>query len=355
MNNNDCLPIFALTRGETVESIHYGAVAVVDVSGKLVAYHGNPDTVTFLRSSAKPFQAIPFLEHGGQAFYGLSLQEVAVICASHAGTDQHVATVQGIQARANLSEADLMCGVHTPGDEATAAALSERKELPTPNRHNCSGKHTGMLAYAQMSGRKFADLPYISNQHPIQQEILSALAEMSGMRVDQIASGIDGCSAPNFALPLRNAALAYARLSDPETAGVSPAERVAACHLITSAMRQHPEMVAGAGKFDTCLMQAAHGKLASKGGAEGYQSIGVMPGVLAPDSPAFGITLKISDGDARGEIRHAVALEVLRLLGVLSKEELETLARFGPEFSLYNWRKIRVGEGRPIFELSYAS
>jgi L-asparaginase II len=351
MKNTDLLPLYELSRGVTVESIHHGAIAVVDVNGKLLAHYGNPDTVTFLRSSAKPFQALPFFENGGQAFYQLSGAEVAVICASHTGTDQHKATVAEIQRRAGLTEADLMCGVHEPGDEATADALRERKESPTPLRHNCSGKHTGMLAYARMSGRSFPDLPYIDPRHPIQQEIILAFAEMCGMPVEQVATGVDGCSAPNFAVPLQRAAYAYARLSDPEAGEVLPAKRLEACRLITRSMMGNPEMVAGPGKFDTRLMEVTQGRVVSKGGAEGYSAIGLMPGAMGPGSPAAGITLKIADGDARGKIRSVATVEVLRQLGVLSSEELQALGEFNPEFEICNWRQILVGQGRPVFKL----
>ncbi len=354
MEQDNCLPIFQLTRGETVECIHYGAVAVVDVHGKLIAHYGDPDTVTFLRSSAKPFQAMPFLAHGGQAYYHLNQDEVAVLCASHSGTDQHVATVQGIQAKAGLSEADLLCGAHDPGDEPTAEALRDRKEKATPIRHNCSGKHTGMLAYAQMTGRKTPDQAYISPEHPIQKEILQNFAEMCNLPVEEVALGVDGCSAPNFAVPLRSAAYAYARLCDPELGGVFPLERAQACHRITEAMMGSPKMIAGPGKFDTRLMQEAHRKLVCKGGAEGYSAIGLMAGAVAPGSPAMGIALKIADGDSRGRVRSAVTLEVLRQLGVLSAVEMQSLTEFGPSFSLENWRKILVGQGYPCFELCYA-
>lgn len=354
-NRTGYQPIYELTRGDTVESIHYGAIAVVNSSGQLIAHFGDPNRVTFLRSSAKPFQVMPFLEHGGQSFYQLSQREIAIMCASHSGTDQHVATVRGIQARTGFGEADLLCGVHTPGDEATAEALHDQHELPTPNRHNCSGKHTGMLAFAQMSGQIDPDLPYISLKHPIQHEILGTFARMCGLAADQVALGVDGCSAPNFAVPLRNAAYAYARLCDPEASDVGSPERVSACKMIVAAMQSNPEMVAGPGKFDTCLIQATRPKLVSKGGAEGYQGIGLLPGILSPGSLAIGIAFKISDGDARGRVRSAVALEILRQLGVLSSDELMALADFGPGFSIYNWREILVGCGRPIFQLEYGS
>lgn len=352
-------PIFELTRGGIVESIHFGAVAVVDVYGKLVAWYGDPKTVTFLRSTAKPFQALPFIQHGGQDFYHLTPREVALLCASHSGTDEHVAVVQKIQMKTGVSEADLLCGVHPPSHEPTAEALRERKEQPTPNRHNCSGKHTGMLAYTRMldlpEHPDASDLDYIDPQHPVQQEILSTFAEMCELPVDQVVEGIDGCSAPNFAVPLRSAALAYARLCDPETGGVMPAERAAACRTIHAAMMANPDMVGGPGRFDTRLMGVGQGRIVAKGGAEGYQGVGLMPGALGPGSPALGIALKISDGDLKSRARPAVTLEVLRQLGALSASELGLLSEFGPATPVHNWRKIVVGQAHPRFELERGS
>lgn len=359
MHNLSYLPIFELTRGEVVESIHHGAIAVVDVHGRLLAWYGNPDVVTYLRSTAKPFQALPLLERGGQEFYGLTDREVALMCASHSGTDEHLRVVMDIQQKVGVSEADLMCGVHTPGDTPTAEALRARNEQPTPNRHNCSGKHTGMLAFVQWGKRQAeytaVDLPYIDPSHPIQQVIKRTLAGMCVYPEEQIAVGIDGCSAPNFALPLHNAALGYARLCDPEAGGVDPANRAAACHTIAAAMMSNPDMVGGPGKLDTCLMEITGGRMVAKGGAEGYQGIGLMPGALGPRSPSVGIAFKVADGDARGRIRPAVAIEILRQLGVLSRLELDLLSDYGPMFGVSNWRKLSVGLGRPIFTLSHCS
>jgi L-asparaginase II len=163
--------------------------------------------------------------------------------------------------------------------------------------------------------------------------------------------GIDGCSAPNFAIPLRNAALAFARLCDPITGRVQPDTRVDACRKITGAMRANPEMVGGPGRFDTRLMEVADGKIVSKAGADAFQGIGLMPGALGPESPALGIALKISDGDDRKMARTAVAMEVLRQLGVLSESQMIELAGFGPEYTLENWRAITVGHAYPNFRL----
>jgi len=351
-------PIFELTRGRIVESVHFGAIAVVTSKNELVASHGDPETTTFLRSSAKPFQALPMIESGGPEKYGLTLREVALICASHSGTDDHVQTVKGIQSKTGVLESDLLCGVHTPSHRPTVEAMNLRGEKSTPNRHNCSGKHTGMVAYSRLRGLPYreGDHPYIATDHPIQQTILKTFAEMCSIPEEQVEIGIDGCSAPNFAVPLRSAALAFAHLCDPEAFDEN---RKKACRTITQAMTTHPDMVGGPDSFDTILMQTTRGKVVSKGGAEGYQALGLLPGALGPDSPAMGITFKISDGDllshtrgtsdARGQIRPAVTLEILRQLGVLKEEELAALAGYGPKFSIYNWRKLLVGEGRSCF------
>jgi L-asparaginase II len=239
--------------------------------------------------------------------------------------------------------------------------MSQREEVLTPNRNNCSGKHTAMLAYARLCGAPAAN--YIDPSHPAQRAILAVFAEMCSLPMDQVAMGIDGCSAPNFAVPLYNAALAFARLCGPHAGSVRPAERAAACQVVCAAMMAHPEMVGGPGSFDTRLMSAAPGRLICKGGAEGYLAIGLLPGARGEGSPALGVVIKISDGDLGGHsrpagdplgrVRPAVALELLRQLGVLSPAELETLAEYGPAFTLQNWRHLSIGIGRPCFTLHY--
>jgi L-asparaginase II len=339
------LPVIELTRGPIVESIHFGAVAVVYVNGNLIASFGNAETVTFLRSSAKPFQALPFIELGGDQFFGLTEKEVALMCASHSGTDEQVLVVQGMQKKIGVSEKNLLCGVHPPTSQVTAKAMLLRGEEATPNRHNCSGKHTGMLAHARL--RKLPLEDYININHPVQQSILKTFAEMCGIPNEKVVLGTDGCSAPNFAIPLRNAALGYARLCDPSQL---PPERAAACRRITHAMMGNPDMVGGPGRFDTVMMEVLSNRLLAKAGAEGFQGMGILAGALGPGSPALGIALKISDGDAGGRARPCVAVEVLRQLGVLSQQEIDSLADFGPQH-LYNYRKLPVGELRPSFDL----
>ncbi len=360
-NQSPYLPLLELTRGGIVESIHFGAIAVVTPQNELVAWYADPQARTFLRSSAKPFQAIPFIEHGGKETYNLTLREVALICASHSGTDEHVAVARSIQAKTGVQESDLLCGVHPLSHRPTIEAMALRRETVTPNRHNCSGKHTGMVAYARLLGLPYGekDSPYIDPAHPIQKSILAAFSGMCGLEPAQVTVGVDGCSAPNFAVPLQNSALAFARLCDPS--GL-PEKVQPACRTIFAAMTGNPDMVGGPDSFDTRLMQVAGGKLVAKGGAEGYQGIGIQPGAIGPGSPALGITFKVSDGDLGshthapyGYARPAVAIEILRQLGALTPAEVKELEAFGPEFTIENWRKIRVGKGYPCFHLERPS
>jgi L-asparaginase II len=355
--NEDYQLVLEVTRGRIVESVHFGAAAVVDSSGRLLASLGNPKVVTYLRSSAKPFQALPLIERGGDQAFHLTSKDVALICASHDGTDEQVELIKGIQAKVGVQESDLLCGVHPPYHLPTQEAMRARGELPTANRHNCSGKHTGMLAHARMRGLPISD--YINPDHPVQKAILETLAEMCSLPVDQVEVGIDGCSAPNYAVPLYQAALGFARLCDPR--GLSQ-ERAAACRRITAAMMANPFMVGGPARFDSRLMETCSGRIVAKGGAEGYYAIGVMAGALGADSPGIGIVIKISDGDVASHsgtdfnlrARSIVALELLRQMGYIADKELKTLAEFGPVKPVLNWRKLVVGEARPAFDLQKA-
>jgi L-asparaginase II len=242
-----------------------------------------------------------------------------------------------------------------PGDVQAFKDLIMNNKQPTPNQNNCSGKHTAMLAHAKLRGLLLEN--YLDVNHPIQQDILASFAEMCLLPIKEIEVGTDGCSAPNFATPLHQAAFAMARLCDPRQLSDT---RASACRKITAAMTSHPEMVSGYGEFNEQLMRVGEGKIVCKGGAEGYQIIGLLPGVLRSSSPGIGIALKVSDGDAsrmsldlahRPRVRPAVALEILRQLGVLSSEQEQALALFGPVKPVKNHRGIATGQSRPVFEL----
>lgn len=343
MQGVDHVPLVEVIRGEIVESVHYGAFSVADSEGNLIAYAGNPELITYPRSSLKPFQALPLIEQGGAEHFGFFGEEIAIMCGSHAGTALHQAVLEGMHHKIGTTGDDLACGVHWPYDTEAREAIKLAGKSPTVFNHNCSGKHTGMLALAKLGG--FPTEGYLDRQHPVQVSIRETLADLVGIQPEAMPWGIDGCSAPVYGISMVRMAKAVAKLADPK--GLAAARQIA-CRLITAAMITHPVMVAGAGQFDTDLMIDAGGKLFSKGGAEGYQIIGVLPDVIAKGSPGIGIAIKIADGDSRGRARATVSLTILEALGVLDEQELGRLEAY-ENVPVKNWRELAVGEVRPAF------
>jgi len=334
--------VIELTRGGIVESVHFGAMAVVDSEGHLLTSLGDPKLVTFPRSSMKPLQVLPFVEDGGPEHFNLTEEELAIMCASHHGTDEHVRVLRSIHAKVGLQESDLQCGVHWPLDKATALAMRERGEEPTPYRHNCSGKHSGMLAQALL--HDYSKQSYLSMDNSLQQRILKTVAEMCGMDPEDMPVGIDGCSAPVFAMPLYNFALAMARLADPDGLGEV---RATACKKITHAMMANPEMVAGPGALDSVLMSLMQGKAAFKGGAEGYQMVSLMPGACGKGSPGIGVAFKFSDGDPNRRATYVLMVNLLKALGFETEMASETFRNFNAPL-LKNWAGLEIGEIRLV-------
>ncbi|HPX65254.1 MAG TPA: asparaginase [Anaerolineaceae bacterium] len=330
--------VVSLTRGGIVESIHFGAFTVVDPEGNLLVSGRDPNLVTFPRSSMKPFQVLPFIEAGGQEHFGLTDEELAIMCASHTGTDEHVRVIKSIHEKVGLCEDNLQCGFHWPSDKETSFEMRKRGETPTPYRHNCSGKHSGMLAMAKMQGEPLDS--YLDIKHPVQKRILQKVAEFCEVLPESLIVGTDGCSAPVFAMPLKVFAHATAKLANPENLSESQAK---ACLTATKVMRAYPTMVAGPGQLDTVLMEVMAGKVFSKGGAEGYQMIGVLPGVLEKYPKGLGITMKFSDGDAGRRATSALTVAILSALGFEKEMQSEAFAKFNAPV-LHNSRGLEIGE-----------
>ncbi|HSK71536.1 MAG TPA: asparaginase [Pyrinomonadaceae bacterium] len=308
-------------RGETVESIHRGHLIVVEGDGNPVAQFGNPETVTFFRSAAKPFQVLPFLLSGGAEAFDFSEREIALACGSHSSEAFHVELAAKMLEKCGLSETDLQCGSHLPFNEKAAEKMVERKEKPTQLYNNCSGKHAAMLAFAKHIG---ADLSsYLSPENPIQQEILKIVSLFTGVSPNKIKLAVDGCSAPNFALPITAMAKSFARLIFPPASFDEKLKK--ACRRVVSTMMSFPELIGGTDRLDTMIMEAASGKLISKIGAEGIYLAGVLPNEKWKSG--LGIAFKIEDGDDK-RARPAVAVELLRQLGVLNARSLRKLSPF---------------------------
>jgi L-asparaginase II len=292
-------PLAAVRRGALVESVHRGRLAVCDPEGNVLEAMGDPEAYIYARSSAKPFQALPLVLSGAAEAFGLTDEELAAACASHNAEEPHLAAVRSILEKAGLTEDDLQSGAHLPLYEPEADKLIRSGEDPRPIHGNCSGKHAGMLAVCVHEGYETAT--YRDPGHPLQRRILGLIAEVCGLREDEVLIAGDNCGVPAFALPLRSFATGLARVA---TGNALPEELALAALRIGAAMREHPFMVAGTGRFDTDLMGLTD--LLVKGGAEAVLAVGSREG--------WGMVLKISDGALRGV--RPVALAALGAMGV---------------------------------------
>ena len=332
-------PLVIIRRGGIVESVHHGAVVVVDDAGQVVGGHGDPEVVTFLRSAAKPVQVLPLLASGAAERFDLTTAEIAVMIGSHGGEPFHVDAVRSILRKIGLGEEALLCGAHPPYHKPSARALREAGRPPSPIHNNCSGKHAGMLALAVHLAAPAG--AYLDPEHPVQTRILEALSALAGRPGADIPQAVDGCSAPTFALPLRSAAVVYARLMSPDRL---PGDLPAAARRSMGAMRARPEMVAGTDRLCTALMREAGGGLVAKIGAEGFYGLG-----FERDGRGYGIALKVADGEGE-RARTSAAIETLRQMRLISDEQAATLfGRFVGE--IRNHRGLAVAQVAPVFEL----
>lgn len=304
------VPVAAVRRGDLVESVHRGRYVVRDARGETIDSSGNPEGYVYLRSVAKPFQALPLVLSGAADAFGITGEELAVACASHSGEPRHLAAVRSILRKAGLSKGDLQNGAHPPIHAPSATRLLRSGEEPRPIHGNCSGKHAGMLAVCAHAG--WDPLTYRDPEGPLQKLVRRTIAKLCGVETEDVRLAGDGCGVPVFALPLANLAFGFARLA---AGGVEdfPEDLLEAVRRVRDAVLGHPYMVAGTGRFDTRLMEETN--LLAKSGADG---------IFAAASPeaSWGFALKISDGAGRAVA--PAALAALAKRGVWVPAEMKT-------------------------------
>jgi L-asparaginase II len=319
----------------TVENVHYGAIAVVDTSGRVRYSAGNPEQVSFTRSALKPFQALPFLRARGHEHFALTPPELALLCSSHSGEEHHVSGVARLLARIGCSESDLRCGAHVPLYYAAVGATPPADASWNQLHNNCSGKHSGFLAWCCLLHASRAD--YLDPGHPLQVAIRGCVGELTGTAEDAMPCGIDGCSAPNYALPLARLAHLYARLARDAHA----ARDGEALGVLFDAMTGHPDLVSGEGRTDLAYMRVGRGDWVTKAGADGVQAFGSR-------SAGLGVALKIWDGTPRA--LHAAFVSTLRQLGLLEGRDTALLAAWSDPL-IRNHRGLVTGQVRANFRL----
>ncbi|UJF36307.1 asparaginase [Paenibacillus hexagrammi] len=323
-------------RGPLTESIHRIHLAVVNSKGSLLHEAGDPFLRTFARSTAKLIQALPVLESGAAAHFGLSQAEIALCCASHNGEAQHADLAQSILAKIGLSHTHLQCGVHEPYHTPTAQEMRRRGIQPTSLHNNCSGKHSGMLtlaAYLQAPVDTYMDV-----NHPVQKFMLEAVSDLSDVSQEEMILGTDGCGVPVFGMTIDRLAVAFARLGQPD--GLA-AERASACRQIIDSVRKNPECLAGDDRFDTQLIRATQGRIVGKMGAEGVFALTI-------PIEGIGFAVKVEDGNQRA--LYPAVVEALHQLSLLSAAEVAALAEFHTPVQR-NWQGTEVGRIEPDFSL----
>ena len=320
-----------------MESVHRGSIAVVSAGGRLLASAGDPHQAVWLRSSAKPFQLVPFLAAGGERRFSLSTREIALAAASHSGQPVHARLAERMLAKGGFSERDLHCGAHPPMHLPSARALVRSGKAPRALHNNCSGKHAAMLLACRLLG--LPPRTYWKPGHPLQRRILATVARLTGVAPGRVGVAVDGCSVPVFRVPLAGLALGYARLLAPRLPDEDPAE-AAARRRIAAAMKAAPGMVAGTGRFTTFLMRSTGAGLVGKEGAEGVYAVAAR----RRGRESVGIALKIEDGSERP--RDAIVVEVLRQLRLVSRPGLARLTRFADR-PVRNVRGDVAGDGLP--------
>ncbi len=321
-------------RGNVVEAVHYGDVAVVDHHNELVFSRGNPENVTYLRSAAKPLQAAAALLKSVDVIYDLDDEEVALLCSSHSGERIHVGIAERVMTKFGLDPEELKCDSSYPLDKDRMLEMISTGMARSPVYNNCSGKHMAMLAICNLMGWDKAT--YYKPEHPLQQYLRDVVAIFCGSETRSILMACDGCGVPVHGMSAMKMAMAYERLA---TANFEDGQYQEACRKVVRVMSNHPFVIAGSGRFDFILSEAFKGGLIAKTGAEGVFCVGI------PDAQ-IGIAVKIHDGSQRG--MEAIILRVLKIIDCLPDGPGAALKHL-EEMDIHNHRNEKIGKIVPAF------
>ena len=328
--------IINVSRGAISENIIRGNIAVIGDKNKLIAWLGDPNYYTYMRSTAKPLQASAAVECGAIEHFGITEPELAIMCGSHIGDNYHIGAIESILTKISLTENDLTLGA----DLSFSQKLRDKRlvEYIAPRKvfNNCSGKHACMLTICRYMGWDHHD--YQNFAHPVQQLIFSVVAAYAQMNSEDITIGIDGCGVPVFAMPLMHMAIAYHNLASPLELSQIRGE---AAQKITTVIAAYPQMIAGYGHFCTELNIITQGRIIGKLGADGVYCAAIPTENLA-------IALKIEDGN--GTMLAPVIMEILNQLGLLTEEEKTQLGQFAV-FDNINCQNDKIGEVKAVFNL----
>lgn len=320
-----------VTRGNLVESRHRGLVIAVDSEGRTIFSLGDTDSAVFPRSACKAMQALPLMESGAADAYGFGNKELALACSSHSGEPEHVALATKMLAAAGRDVSALECGAHWSSDQKTLIGQARSMEAPSALHNNCSGKHSGFICACCHSGTEVKG--YVGYDHPLQQEIRSAMESLTGAILGRDNCGVDGCSIPTYAVPLKGLAHGFAKMAT--GVGLGP-ERARASKRLIEACMAEPFYVAGTRRGCTRLMETAPGRIFAKTGAEG---------VFCAAIPEKGIAIAVKCED--GATRAAEAMVTATLARFFRDEpDVHAALMAQANHTMKNWNGIPVGDVR---------
>lgn len=320
-----------VTRGDVVESRHRGLVVVVDGDGKVLFSAGDAEAPVFPRSSCKAMQALPLMESGAADAYGFGNKELALACSSHSGEEAHAALARTMLAAAGRDEATLECGAHWSFQQPVLIEQAQRGGKPTAIYNNCSGKHAGFICACCHTGTETRG--YVGYDHPLQAEIRGIMEALTGSVLGHDNCGVDGCSIPTYASPLKGLAHGFAKMAT--GASLEPIRAKSARRLMEACMAE-PFYIAGTNRACTALMQLAPGRIFAKTGAEGVF-------VAAIPEQGIAMAMKCEDGATRAA-ESMVAATLARFFG--DEPELQTRLMAMANTEMFNWNGIKVGEIR---------
>ncbi|MDK8183179.1 asparaginase [Paenibacillus sp. UMB4589-SE434] len=324
------------TRNNWLECEHRGAICGVGKDGNIRYALGDMESLRFLRSAGKPFQAIPVVKSGTLEHYGLTDRELALMMSSHRGESFHMETMHAIMERSGLIQSELVCNPSLPLHEPTKETWLREGGDRERRFHNCAGKHFGVLSWCQHAGYDKAS--YTDPDHPAQQEITAIICELSGVTVEEMGVGTDGCGFPVYALPLPAIGQAYLHLACPEF--IKDTATRQAVQRIRDAMIKYPLLVGGTGRLDSVLMEDTN--IVAKGGFKGIFG-------FALREEQLGFAIKIADGS--DEECAYVITSILEQMGYKTTDTIQRLKEAFPS-AIINDQGVVVGDRRAVFQFN---
>ena len=321
-----------VTRGNIAENLHRGHIVIVNNKKEIVKSIGDTKFYTFLRSCAKPIQAIPVIVSGAAEKFNFTDKEITIFAGSLNGQDFQIEILKSILKKISLDESYLKCGIHPPSHKLTRLSTENYNVL----HNNCAGKHLAMLTLCRFYDFSCED--YDKLEHPVQKLILDEISYFTEVEKDKIKIGIDGCGVPVFSVPLYNFALAYGKLAN--TYLINDVKKAKAVEFIVKNSIRYPELIAGDQRICTELMRVKS-NIFAKVGADGSYGI-------ALPKEKLGIAIKIESGNMK--VLNIVVIELLKQLNILSDSDVKKLRIFY-DCKVFNHRKEIVGEFRPVFKI----